>query len=174
MKKLYSSLIVIGALITFLPVAAMAAGGSGFPTWSSTFTKGRFTVLSLFGGDAVFDKETGLVWEQSPDTGTSSWYDALSHCNIQEIGGRKGWRLPTIEELASLVDTSQALLTLPAGHPFIAGSTFYWSATTDASNKDNAWGVNFGAGNVFVGGNKGSTTARAWCVRGGQGIDGVQ
>ena len=77
--------------------------------------------------------------------GTSevTWGDAISHCYRLEVGGRRGWRLPTIEELASLVDTSQPAPTLPAGNPFSNVQSFvYWSATT-THNTSVAWNVNF-------------------------------
>ena len=173
MKRLYSVLIAMALLVIFVPAAALAKGASGFPTWSQHLTKGRFTVLPLFHRDAVFDKETGLVWEKTPDTTTRTWVNALTRCYTQEIGGRKGWRVPTIEELASLVDTSQPAPTLPAGHPFInVQSSNYWSATTLASNSSGAWDVDFVIGGVHGGDKSGSHFV--WCVRGGQGIDGVQ
>jgi hypothetical protein len=126
----------------------------------------------------ILDKETGRVWEKSPNTSARTWFDALGDCyNLEvgggRIGGRKGWRLPTIEELASLVDTSQSAPTLPAGHPFEnVQSSFYWSAITFASSTNSAWVVNFSTGGV-LGGTK-SLSLFVWCVRGGQGIDGVQ
>jgi phage baseplate assembly protein gpV len=176
MKKHYSILIVMVTLIGFLPVAALAAGASGFPTWSQHLTKGRFTVLPLFGSAAVLDKETGLVWEKQPSTGVGDWFNRLSRCYTLEVGGRKGWRVPTIEELASLVDTSNSSPTLPTGHPFTLTSAqedgFYWSATTRASNTSGAWGVDFNDGAVFNFDK--SNNIFVWCVRGGQGIDGVQ
>src|SRR6188768_4297245 len=66
----------------------------------------RFTVLSDFGGAAVRDNETGLVWEQSPETKTVNWMNARFQCTSRKIGGRMGWRLPSVHELASLVDPS--------------------------------------------------------------------
>jgi len=51
-------------------------------------------------------------------------------------------------------------------------SILYWSATTDASDIDNAWGVGFTSGSVNS--TPKSDEKRVWCVRGGQGIDGVQ
>jgi hypothetical protein len=178
MKRLYSILIAMAMLVIFVPTAALAAGAAGFPTWSSKFAKGRFTVLPLFGSAAVFDKETGLVWEQSPSTSTFSWFDALFHCYQLEVGGRKGWRLPTIEELASLVDTSQANPSLPLGHPFSnvqsSLSSFYWSATTLAHFSSNAWVMGLSVGGVDNGAKSSIGVFFVWCVRGGQGIDGVQ
>jgi uncharacterized protein DUF1566 len=179
MKRLYSILIAMAMLVLFVPAAALAAGASGFPTWSSKFTKGRFTVLPLFNSDAVFDKETGLLWEKSPSTNTFTWYDALTRCYQLEVGGtggRKGWRLPTIEELASLVDASQPAPTLPLGHPFlnVQQSSFYWSATTAADNTVNAWQVSFSDGSLNSDDKTTPGLDFAWCVRGGKGIDGVQ
>src|SRR5262249_43113868 len=111
MKSIYSSLV---ALVVFVVLAPLAIADPG-TTWENQINSPhRFQVLSKFGSEAVFDKETGRVWEQSPSTSPVSWFDALSHCYALEVGRRKGWRLPTIEELASLVDTSQPAPTLPA------------------------------------------------------------
>lgn len=121
-------------------------------------------------GAAALDKETGLVWEKSPDTTTRTWTSAFSYCYQRQVGGRKGWRLPTIEELASLVDTSQSNPALPAGHPFTnVQSNFYWSSTTYASSTSVAWGVDFYSGSVSLS-VKGSGYY-VWCVRGGYGHD---
>lgn len=168
MKTLYSTLIAIIAFVMFA-AAAFADPGN---TWDKVITNNRFVVLKAFNDEAVLDKETGRVWERSPDTGPFNWFGALAHCYARQVGGRKGWRLATIEELASLVDTSQPAPRLPAGHPFIVESFFYWSATTNAVNNGEAWGVGFLLGNVFPGGK--AALGLVWCVRGGQGIDGVQ
>jgi hypothetical protein len=170
MKTLYSILIAIIAFVVFA-AAALADPGT---TWDKQITGvGRFKVLSQFGGAAVLDKETGRVWEQSPDTTTRDWFDGLRHCYTLEVGGRKGWRLPTIEELMSLVDTSQPAPTLPAGHPFSnVQSLFYWSATTTRGTSS-ALMVDFTDGGLVTG-DKVTSIRFVWCVRGGQGIDGVQ
>lgn len=178
MKRLFSSLIAMVALVALAQMATAAgASKSAFPSWSSQInTTKRFTVLTAFGGAAVLDNETGRVWDQSPDTNSRTWFNALSHCYEREIGGRKGWRLPSIEELTSLVDPSVPFLlapTLPAGHPFSnMQSFFFWSATTRAEFTDAAWVVRFDDGDVHL---FDKTDDRfVWCVRGGKGIDGVQ
>ncbi|MGO9612622.1 MAG: DUF1566 domain-containing protein [Dissulfurispiraceae bacterium] len=138
----------------------------------STSNCPRFEVLSAFGNEAVLDKETGLVWEQSPSTTALVWEDAQSHCNQLITGGRGGWRLPMVQELDSLVDPSVAIPgpTLPSGHPFSnVQSVGYWSATTYANYASTAWDVDFSNGGVLNGDK--SSSHHVWCVRGGHGVD---
>jgi hypothetical protein len=147
------------------------------PTWSQklqcdTTACPRFELI--MDGAAVLDKETGLVWEKSAWRTTPLWNAAISLCSDLVLGGRKGWRLPTVEELTSLVDPTQDFPALPNGHPFVdvyEGS--YWSATTDAHNASDARSVFMGGnGNVGSGVKDGPFSRGVWCVRGGQGYDG--
>src|SRR5687768_11610081 len=67
------------------------------PSWDQTLpTATRFVVLSNFGGNAVLDRETGLVWEKAPSTTPVDWISARFQCSASTVGGRKGWRLPSI------------------------------------------------------------------------------
>ncbi len=156
-----------------VPIAA-GNGYYGVPSWNQILPANtRFIVLRNMGNAAVLDKETGLVWEQSPDgTNTYTWENAQLHCNQLTTGGRGGWRLPTVQELDSLVDPTQATPSLPSGHPFNNVQSFgYWSATTLASSTINAWGVNFNFGSVGIPYTKSSSNVYVWCVRGGHGVD---
>jgi hypothetical protein len=147
------------------------------PTWCQklqcdTTACPRFEIV--MDGAAVLDKETGLVWEKSAWRTTPIWDVAIELCSDLVLGGRKGWRLPTVEELTSLVDPTQDFPALPNGHPFInvyEGS--YWSATTDVYNTSFARCV-FMGGNGNVGNcvKDGPFSTGVWCVRGGQGYDG--
>jgi hypothetical protein len=90
------------------------------------------------------------------------------------VGGRLGWRLPTIEELSSLIDSSQEAPALPEGHPFTdvqVGGVKYWTQTTHSDGVTDAWYVAFelGTPNVQVKTGFGSV----WCVRGGSGNAGL-
>ena len=126
--------------------------------------------LTDWNSDAVLDRETGLVWEKMPLQPTQTWFNARMQCTTRTTGGRKGWRLPSVHELASLVDPFNQdgnLLHLPPGHPFTNVQTVdsYWSATTFADDPANAWGVFFPIGNVD--GDSKTNIHHAWCVRGG-------
>ena len=132
----------------------------------------RFVVLTNWNNDAVLDKETGLVWEKSPATDIHTWSEARVECTGRTTGNRKGWRLPSIHELASLVHPSVPPPgpTLVAGHPFTdVQSNNYWSATTNADDPTDALFVNFSSGNVSDVNKVG--TLRVWCVRGGMNAD---
>ena len=141
------------------------------PAWSKKITDASMRFELVLDGEAVLDKETGLVWEQSPGTTTRTWVNAISYAYNKTVGGRKGCRLPTVEELASLVDTSVVGdPKLPSGHPFTdVQSDFYWSSTTSVGDTSLAWAVDFLSGDVDYG-DKGFY-GYVWCVRGGHGHD---
>jgi uncharacterized protein DUF1566 len=172
---------IVAALLALGSTPALADSVGPYyatPSWDQQLPAStRFIVLSNWASAAVLDRETGLVWEKSP-SGTVgiflTWFDAQSHCNRLTTGGRLGWRLPTLQELESLVDRSVSPgPTLPTGHPFSnVQLTAYWSATSDARfPATDAWTVFFDTGAVGSGDAKGDTEGLAWCVRGGQGVD---
>ena len=132
----------------------------------------RFVILLTFTNDAVLDKETDLVWEKSPQTTSARWSVARRTCIEKSVGGQKGWRLPSLEELASLVDPSIAPpgLALPPGHPFLTvQSTVYWSATRVDEDARGSWAVHFGLGGgaTFI---NWAHSVPSWCVRDGMNV----
>jgi hypothetical protein len=176
MKRIlsYTAVIVALGLTASTAFSQTTANGPYYatPSWDQTLPAStRFIVLSNMASAAVLDRETGLVWEKVPRTDTLNWVSASAHCLSQETGGRKGWRLPALTELNSLVDRSQVTPALPSGHPFTVQSSFYWSATTTAANAADAWLVEllFGGAGPLVKTNP--NNGLAWCVRGGPGGD---
>lgn len=127
----------------------------------------RFTVLSAFGGAAVRDNNTGLVWEQSPGTTSDIWLTASRSCFEKSVGGTVGWRLPSAAELKSIQDPS-----LPA--PFVPPTVFsnvqsngYWSASAPLPyDLITVWVVRFDGTSVVPTGIT-SQPFFSWCVRGG-------
>ena len=113
------------------------------------------------GNGIIKDNVTSLMWQQATAPGTYTWYQAVDYCNGLSLGGYSDWRLPTVQELSTLVDTS-----IPIPGPTIKTKFFpntqsseysgYWSSTSYVSDTDIAWVVNFYLGNVC-----------AWFARGG-------
>ena len=153
------------------------------PSWSQSLTAiTHFIVLSNFGCLAVLDRETGLVWEQSPNITTFTWLNALDYCTTKVVNGKVGWRLPTVEELGSLVGFNPGVIGvigLPLGNPFSQTVGSFWSSTTWVSNSTSAWYLQqpfafpFGAQSPLQTTDK-PETLRAWCVRAGTGIIAAQ
>lgn len=184
-------LYALGALALSLVVprpaqAQTVANGPYYasPSWDMTLPAAqRFIVLANMNGDAVLDRETGLVWERSPvalgnGTITFTWMNARTQCAFRLTGGRKGWRLPTIHELNSLVDTSVAFhdLALSPGHPFLnvqPASARYWSATRDSRSPDWVWLAQFNAapGLALALSTASAQVYHVWCVRGAMTTD---
>ena len=111
----------------------------------------RFTLQT----DSVHDQLTGLTWLRETDLTREpvTWTQALQA--IQELNQIEQkdrlWRLPSINELESLVDCSQHSPALPADHPFNNVQEAYWSSTTSTFEPSWAWVLYLHKGAVGVG-----------------------
>ncbi|HCL55547.1 MAG TPA: hypothetical protein DHW82_00855 [Spirochaetia bacterium] len=54
------------------------------------------------GDGTVKDTKTGILWQEK-DGGEMNWEEAKSYCKNLKLGGQE-WRLPSIEELRTLVE----------------------------------------------------------------------
>lgn len=115
------------------------------------------------GDGTVSDNKTGLMWQAGPGA-KLDWKLANSFCREKYLGGHIDWRLPSIEELCSIVDYERHD---PACDPvFGALSVYYWSSSTYVGDPQLAWYVNFSYGYVNAGYKTDHYYARA--VRGGK------
>ena len=131
----------------------------------------RFTILPAFNNEAVRDNNTGLVWEKAPGNVLVTWEGATIYCLTKTVGSTTGWRLPSIVELASVLDPSLPAPFVPASIFSGVQSAFYWSATTVAEVPAGAYLVNFGFRTVQEQGKQAGSTALPWCVRGPMNTD---
>src|SRR3984893_6524811 len=120
MKKLALALVVLGAL-AFGNEPARACNCTSYqtsgpyyatPSWDQKLVYfQRFICVTDWNNEAVLDKETGLVWQRSPlvhNGAGVNFVDAVRACYNADTGARMGWRLPTPEELTSLIDPTQS------------------------------------------------------------------
>ncbi len=148
------------------------------PIWSKQLPGAERFVAIMNEGGAILDKETGLIWDKYvPFTpySTGDFKTAQAICYTVGIAGRYGWRLPTVEELFSLVDLSGPG-NLPPNHPFVITdptATFWTSTTINLSNADGlGMAISFNPVGCYY--DSKATIHQVWCVRGGHGYDGLK
>ncbi len=114
----------------------------------------RFTKIP----DGVLDNRTGLTWSNTLCDGKNvNQAKAAEAC--AELGD--GWRLPTVDELFSLVDRSRHSPAINTDFFPDTKKDWYWTSEPYAANPDVAWIVSFSGGDV-CNYNRGSNSA---CVR---------
>ena len=153
------------------------ADGNNFheipPAWSQTLSPASERFVLVLNNEAVLDKETGLVWARERATIAMTWAEADKYTGDLNIGNRMGWRLPSRDELSSLVDTSQTNPSLPLGWATFFGDLEdeldgYWTSTVappDYSAQGH-WNFQFHSAYSFVAPD--GTYRLVLAVRGGQ------
>lgn len=115
----------------------------------------------------VTDGKTGLKWQDGYlDNGgkikMASWKNAISYCNNLDAYGYDDWRLPNVNELASITDITKGTEPKSGGgkeraistefdHSLfsnLTNSPWFWSSTTNATSHTKAWGVCFLDGHI--------------------------
>jgi hypothetical protein len=160
------------------PAGAVDGSGNPIPTMQPKMAcRGEFLSDGYW---TVTDCKTGLIWMVNANYfGSQTWYEALESCSTYTLGG-SNWHLPTIEELKTLPNRNypNPALSNAKGDAkwaegnafFLVQSSYYWSATTDASYPESAWTMYMGDGSVGYSSSKESKHF-VWCVRGGQSIE---
>lgn len=99
---------------------------------------------------AVFQAETGLIWTAAPLDGGKGHSHANAGKAAAELTllGSKGWRLPTIKELLSIVDYGRYDPAVDPKH-FKGPYGWTWSATVAAAPSGAAWLVYLDGGGSY-------------------------
>ena len=151
----------------------------------------RFTdnLVNGVSNGTVTDNLTGLIWLKNANCSSTlggvansgiglTWANALTWsnnlvgnntaCGLNDGSTAGQWRLPSSNELESLVDLSKYSPALPTGHPFSnVQSNYYWSSSTYSSYTTDAWYVYMYDGYVDFNGKTGYYRY-VWPVRAGQ------
>jgi hypothetical protein len=125
---------------------------------------GHYTVA----GGEVTDNYTGLVWQQAYSTSSMAWSAAAGYCAGLGLNGHT-WRVPSLNELASIVDEArvgnnkpapgaQGAVNLTAFPDTVnCGSTTWFWASSKYVGSSYAWGINYCDG--YTGYNSGASGA---------------
>jgi hypothetical protein len=89
---------------------------------------------------------------------------AHSYCIALDLGGYDDWRLPTIQEIQTIVDDSRYNPSIDTIFESIQSSG-YWSSTSYADDSSRAWRVYFSYGDTNNNNKNNNNYVR--CVRAG-------
>ncbi|ODS31799.1 MAG: hypothetical protein SCARUB_03085 [Candidatus Scalindua rubra] len=95
-------------------------------------------------GKVVFDRASGLMWQQSGSYKDMAYKKAKSYImalNRQSFTGYSDWRLPTLEEAISLMEPTEKVDGLYIDPVFDKEQQWIW--TSDQDNASSAWVVIF-------------------------------
>ena len=132
---------------------------------------------TIRGDKVVIDNATGLMWHQNGSDGSDEmmfWHEAkewVRSLNDRGYAGCSDWRFPTVQEAASLLESSKQTGQYAENDQYVLVSNQYidpvfsrkqWGTWTgDSTNSlETAWCVNFSNGQVHW-----DTIHRFYCVR---------
>ena len=135
----------------------------------------------------VRDNVTGLIWEVKTGDGNIhdsdnayTWQDAqdvfIGELNSRQFGGFSDWRVPSVKELSSIVNSGTYCCAMNTDYfPNTNSSddwssSGYWSFTTNASDRDVAWLVYFDFGDVDAGSYVNYDKSNSYYVRAVRGV----
>jgi len=103
------------------------------------------------GDKVVLDHATGLMWHQSGSENPMPYDKAkqwISDLNRRGYAGYQDWRLPTLEEGASLLERTKMNGDLYIDPKFSVNQIWIWTSDTDSGSSGRVWVVYFGRGVV--------------------------
>jgi len=100
---------------------------------------------SVHDDGTVTDLVTGLLWQQA-DGGEMTWEHARDYCTALKLAGKSGWRLPSNQELFSILNHNNGKPAIDTNVFTKSEAEYWWSADLRADDPSRAWSVNAGGG----------------------------
>lgn len=143
-------------------VAAMIKRYNFYDSWKNP--KGNFAhdyeKKVIHGDIVVIDHATGLMWHQWGSMKDIPWKNVESwirNLNKRRYAGYNDWRLPSVEEAASLLEPNYNNSYLYINPVFSKRQWYIWTgdkcvstSTWQVSGSDAMWHIDFGFGEVHV------------------------
>lgn len=105
----------------------------------------QYEIRNIGEDKVVFDHQTGLMWQKDYEE-KQDWEKAMEYAKNLKYAGYSDWRLPTLDELSTLVDeaTPSEVASCFPGMP----SEGFWSSSLDVDDTTLAWRVKFDYNNI--------------------------
>jgi len=114
-----------------------------------------YYLKTINGDKVVIDHTTDLMWDQSGSGKYVSWKGAkkwIEKLNKKDYAGFHDWRLPTVEEAVSLLESNKKNGNLHIDHVFDKKQWSIWTCDShisdDSLTLDGAWRISFNDGAV--------------------------
>ncbi len=93
----------------------------------------------------IKDPKSNLIWEDTLHVSEVkiTHIKAKSYCSDLKLGAFENRRLPTLNELLSIVDYTRYKPAMVKEFRHVNKDTLYWSSTPYARTSDEFWGVSF-------------------------------
>ena len=108
-----------------------------------------FQIKTVSNQNVVIDKNTGLIWQQSIPKEKYKWEDAVDYCKNLTYAGYSDWRLPTPQELLTIVDNSKHDPAINTTYFPNTPSSSFFVQSNGPDTSENAWRVHFSYGDVY-------------------------
>jgi hypothetical protein len=121
-----------------------------FGFYGHSTIKHNYEPKTINGDRVIKDNATGLIWHQSGSSNSMHWNDARKWVrNLSSRGhaGYSDWRLPSVEEAASLLEPSKRNGDLYIDPVFDKGQRYIWTGDNEGGTGA-AWVVIFDGGSV--------------------------
>ena len=105
-----------------------------------------YNIFTNVGDKTVLDSTTGLTWQRGGSDEPMVFDKAQEYINQLNGGlfaGFLDWRLPTIQELMTLLKSKEGDNGLYIDSVFDTPQKYCWSSTTHKSSPQSAWYVDF-------------------------------
>ena len=112
----------------------------------------EYEIQTYQGDKVVIDHASGLMWQHSGSEALQPEEIYINSVNQGHYAGHSDWRLPTIEELTSLIEPRENARGLHLDPIFDINHSFHVSSDKVSGNESMCWGVSFSAGYVIGGG----------------------
>lgn len=138
-----------GGVTTTILTAAMVGTNNAHVRCVRSRRSGVRAARYVIASGVVTDTQTGLSWQQVPESQPLSETDAAAACAELQLGST-GWRLPSIGELQTLVDETRHGPSIdPTAFPDTPAD-YFWSQSPLDGSPGFDWAMSFDYGLALV------------------------
>ena len=128
------------------------------------FTAGVDANFTRDTNNIVTDNIRGLMWEDDTFPSNAIWSTQNTYCNNLILGGYSDWRIPTINEISTLLDYNKTTININSNFQNTSSAGLYISSSEVNSSFDYSY-LNFNASSEKINNSVPSANAPSFTVR---------